>query len=352
VDALSEVLRIISLDSAIYFNAELSEPWCFASPEAHTLAPIFVRGARHVIIFHFLAEGRAFVHLEGGERVSLRAGNIVSFPHGHSHWLGSGNDAVPIDVGSTLPHVLETGLDLVRVGGNGPRSRLICGFIACDPQLCQTFLGGLPPLITVNIRDDASGQWLENSLQFSVTEAARRQAGGTAVVAKLSEVVFAETLRRYLRKEPHGQSGWLAAAHDTEVGKALTLLHQRHAHPWTVAELAHEVGMSRTVLAERFRHFLGEPPIAYLTRWRLRLGARALETTSHSVAQIAAEAGYESEAAFNRAFKRAHGIPPARYRKERSMARSRDRQSAVTSQGGDTSPAAGHMKRWSSADGP
>jgi len=177
VDALSEVLRIISLDSAIYFNAELSEPWCFASPEAHTLAPVFVRGARHVIIFHFLAEGRASVRLEDGTRVELHAGDIVSFPHGHSHWLGSGQDATPIDVGSTLPDVLEHGLELVRLGGDGPRARLICGFIACDPQLCQAFLGGLPPVLSVNIRNDPSGQWLENSLQFSVTEGARRQAG-------------------------------------------------------------------------------------------------------------------------------------------------------------------------------
>ena len=317
MDALSEVLRIISLDSAIYFNAEMSEPWCFLSPQADTLAPVFVHGARHVIIFHFLDEGRAFVRLEDGERVWLKAGDIVSFPHGHSHWLGSGQDVTPVNVGETQPQVLQNGLELVRIGGGGARSRLICGFIACDPQLCQTFLGGLPPLLKVNIRDDGSGQWLENSLQFSVTEAARHQAGSGAVVTKLSEVAFAETIRRHLRQSPQEETGWLAAARDVEVGKALALLHQRHSHPWTVAELAREVGMSRTVLAERFRQFLGEPPIAYLTRWRLRLGARALETTSHSVAQIAAETGYESEAAFNRAFKRAHGVPPARYRKER-----------------------------------
>jgi AraC-like DNA-binding protein len=321
MDALSEVLRIISLDSAIYFNAELSEPWCFLSPEASTLAPVFVRGARHVIIFHFLDEGHASIRLEGGERVPLRPGDIVSFPHGHSHWLGSGGDVTPVNVGDTLPDVLERGLELVRIGGGGAMSRLICGFIACDPKLCHTFLGGLPPLIKVNIRDDPSGRWLENSLQFSVSQAAQRQAGSDAVVAKLSEVVFAETLRRYLRQAPQSEIGWLAGARDTEVGKALTLLHQDHARPWTVAELAHEVGMSRTVLAERFRHFLGEPPIAYLTRWRLRLGARALETTSHSVAQIAAATGYESEAAFNRAFKREHGMPPARYRKDRAVAR-------------------------------
>ncbi len=156
-------------------------------------------------------------------------------------------------------------------------SRFICGYLVCDPQLSEAFLGGLPPLIQVNIRDDPSGQWLENSLKFSVTQAANREAGADAMLTKLSEAVFAETLRRYVRQLPEGQTGWLAGARDAGVGKALTLLHHRPAHPWTVAELARETGLSRTVLSERFRHFLEEPPMAYLTRWRLRLGARALD---------------------------------------------------------------------------
>jgi AraC-like DNA-binding protein len=318
MDALSEVLRVVNLQSAIYFNAELSEPWCLASPEAHTLAPVLARGSEHVIIYHFLREGRAYTQVAGGERVDLTAGDIVTFPHGHGHTLGGGRTVPPVDVSATLPGVLARGLDLLRFGGGGEPSRFICGFLACDPQLAPAFLGGLPPVIKLNIRDAASGQWLENSLQFSVTQAANREAGAGATLTKLSEVVFAETLRRYLRDLPPGQTGWLAGARDPEVGKALTLLHHRPAHPWTVAELAREAGVSRTVLADRFRHFLGEPPMAYLTRWRLRLGARALGTTSHSVAQIAADAGYESEAAFNRAFKREYGTPPARYRKARA----------------------------------
>ncbi len=164
----------------------------------------------------------------------------------------------------------------------------------------------------MNIRNDPSGQWLENSLAFSVTQAANPEAGAGAMLAKLSEVVFAETLRRYVRELPADERGWLGGACDPEVGRALTLLHHRPGHPWTVAELARKTGLSRTVLAERFRHFLGEPPMAYLTRWRLRLGARALIATSHSVAQVASEVGYESEAAFNRAFKREYRPAPCR----------------------------------------
>ena len=148
-----------------------------------------------------------------------------------------------------------------------------------------------------------------------MAQAATHDATADAMLAKLSEVFFAEMLRRYQRELPPGQTGWLAGARDPSVGRALTLLHNKHAHPWTIAELAREVGVSRTVLAERFRHFLGEAPMAYLTRWRLRLGARSLTSTTQSVAQIAEEVGYESEAAFNRAFKREYALPPAKYRR-------------------------------------
>ena len=321
MDVLSEMLRVIRLDSAIFFNAEFSEPWCLISPESRRLAPALAHGDAHVIIYHLLCEGRAYAQLPDGERVSLCAGDLVTFPHGHGHLLGNGARVAPIDAGVALPALLERGLELLHHGGGGAPSRFICGFLACDPQISQSFLGGLPPIITINIRDDPSGHWLENSLRFSVTQAANREAGATAMLAKLSEAVFAETLRRYVRGLPEGQTGWLAGARDPDVGRALTLLHNRYAHPWTVAELARETGLSRTVLSERFRHFLDESPMAYLTRWRLTLGARALTATSHSVAEIALEVGYESEAAFNRAFKREHGLPPARYRRDKAEQR-------------------------------
>ncbi len=322
MDALAEMLRVIKLDSAIYFNAEFSEPWCLVTPESGRLAPLLARGAGHVIIYHLLSEGRAWAQVVDGERVDLSAGDLVTFPHGHAHLLGSGRRVTPLDAGTALPGLLKRGLELSRVGGGGTRCRFICGFLACDPLLSQAFLGGLPPLVKVNIRDDPSGQWLENSLRFSVSQAASREASAGAMLTKLSEAVFAETLRRYVRGLPEGETGWLAGARDAEVGRALKLLHERPAHPWTVAELAREAGLSRSVLSERFRHFLGESPMAYLTRWRLRLGARALTATSHGVAQIASQAGYESEAAFNRAFKREYGLPPARYRREKAGPRS------------------------------
>lgn len=318
MDALSELLRVIRLDSAIFFNAEFSEPWCLSSPHSQRLAAIFEQGTRHVIIYHLLCEGLAYAELPGGERVTLVPGDLVSFPHGHEHFLGNGVSTATIDASAALPGVLAHGLSVLSVGGGGTPSRFICGFLACDPELCQAFLGGLPPLIKVNLREDPSGQWLENSLRFSVAQAATRDAGAVAMLTKLSEALFAETLRRYVRELPQGQTGWFAGARDPALGKVLTLVHHQPAHPWSLAELAQQAGVSRTVLAERFRHFLGEPPMAYLTRWRLQLGAHALALTSHGVARIALDVGYESEAAFNRAFKRAFGLPPARYRKDQA----------------------------------
>jgi AraC-like DNA-binding protein len=273
-----------------------------------------------VIIFHLLTAGRAYARLEGGERVTLHAGDIVTFPHGDPHYLGNGEGGRTLDSATALPTLLARGLELVRTGGGGEPSRFICGFLSCNPQLSQVCLGGLPKLVKVNIREDASGQWLENSLRFSVTEAMAARAGSDAVLAKLSEVVFVEALRLYLRTLPAPEVGWLAGARDPIVGQALALLHGRPAEAWTIAALAQQIGASRSVLAERFRHFLGEPPMTYLTRWRLRLGAQALVSGRQGVAQIAGDVGYESEAAFNRAFKREFGLPPARYRNETKAA--------------------------------
>jgi transcriptional regulator GlxA family with amidase domain len=171
-------------------------------------------------------------------------------------------------------------------------------------------------MMKVNIRSDQRGQWLENSIQFAVNEAANAHPGGDAVLSRLSELLFVETLRRYIHQMPPNQTGWLSGVRDVEVGKALALIHRDPATPWTIASLAKEVGTSRSVLAARFRRYLKEPPMSYLTRWRLQLGAQRLTSGNASVAEIASEVGYESEPAFNRAFKREFGLPPARFRSE------------------------------------
>ena len=331
MDVLSEVLKAVRLDGALFYNGEFSAPWCFRSPASRAVAPYLSPDSGHVIIFHLLTEGRGYVHIEGeGRPVPLNAGDIIIFPHGDPHLMGNGPAVRAVDMAKELERISSQGLKISRVGGGGEITKFICGYMACEPQLSQVFLGGLPPVLKINIRNDASGQWLEDSIRYSVGSADISKPGSAAVIAKLSEVLFVEALRRYIALLPQEQTGWLAGVRDPEVGKALALLHRKPSHPWTIASLANDVGTSRSVLAERFRLYLSETPIAYLTRWRLQLGAQMLKSMSSSVAQIAAEVGYESEPAFNRAFKREFGLPPARFRNQAKLGRSKPVRNAST----------------------
>jgi AraC-like DNA-binding protein len=316
MDVLSEVLKAVKLQGAVFYHAEFSAPWSFYAPPSKTVACHVASAASHLIIYHFLTSGRASARLVNGDRVALAAGDIVIFPHGDAHILEHGSPTTPVDMTTELARIFSAGLKLSRFGGGGEVTSFVCGYLACDSQLSRVFLSGLPPIFRVTIRDDASGRWLENSIRFSVDHVGNLRAGGEAVLAKLSEVLFVETLRSYITQLPPEQKGWLAGARDPQVGRTLALMHREPSRPWTLATLAKEAGVSRSVLADRFRHYLGEAPMSYLTRWRLQLAKQLLTSTNCSAAQVAAEVGYESEAAFSRAFKRAFGSPPARFREQ------------------------------------
>jgi AraC-like DNA-binding protein len=337
MDVLSEVLRAVRLEGALFFNAEFSAPWCLKSPNSGAMAPYLTKVPGRVILYHFLTEGRAYLRLPNGSREELTAGDIVILPHGDAHFLGNGSPERPVDSLKTFAKTLSEGLKLVLFGGGGEITRFVCGFMVCEPRLSEVFLDSLPPILRVRVADEPSGQWLEHSIRFSVGEMNGSNAGSGVVLAKLSELLFVETLRRYISALPTEQIGWLAGVRDPLLGKALAFMHKEPAHPWTVSDLAKRVGSSRTRLAERFRQFLGDSPMAYLGQWRLKLAAEMLQSTAKSVAEIAMSVGYSSEAAFNRAFKREFGSPPSRFRKlnaapterrpERQVSRFRDSSS-------------------------
>ncbi len=314
MDLLSEVLRVVKLEGALFFNAEFTAPWCVMNSGAAGVAPMLPSTGQHLILYHFLTEGRAYARLANGAREELHAGDIIVFPHGDAHYLENGS-AKPVDSLKTF----APGLKLARFGGGGEITKFVCGYMACAPRLSEMFLAGLPPIMKVHVAGEPSGEWLANSIRFSVGEETDLEAGSGLVHAKLAELLFVETLRRYINSLPAEQTGWLAGTRDPLVSKALALLHNEPTHPWTVAELARRVGMSRTRLAERFSHFLGDSPIAYLAQWRLKLGAELLQSTDDSVAEIAAAVGYGSEATFNRAFKRAFACPPAQFRRQQKQ---------------------------------
>jgi AraC-like DNA-binding protein len=315
VDVLSEVLKVIKLQGAIFFNAEFSSPWSFVSPPARDLATVLAPAAGKLVLYHLVTEGRGYAWVDRTKPVLLEAGDLVIFPQGDSHVMGNGRRTKPADYRNEVQQILAQNLSVLRNGGGGELTKFVCGFLTFESQLSEILLSCLPSVLKVNLRTDARGQWLENSIQFAVKETADAQPGAEAMLSRLSEVLFVESLKRFINQLPQGETGWLAGTRSPEVGKALALMHREPARAWTIAELAKEVGSSRSVLAERFRHYIGEPPMSYLTQWRLQIGARLLTSGNASVAEIAADVGYESEQAFNRAFKRRFSLPPARFRK-------------------------------------
>jgi len=321
MDAFSQILSGVVLKGALFFNAEFSAPWGFNAPTAQELVPWLAPEAPHLLVYHFLVEGSGIVHLgDEAAPIELEPGDVVVLPHGDAHVMCSARGVARKLSDAMMAKLKTRDLSAMQTGGGGEVARFVCGFMVCDPLLCRPILRSLPPAFKVNLRTDRSGHWLENTLLHLVEEAASENAGSEAVLAKMSEALFVDTLRRYLAGLPEQEVGWLAAARDPVIGKSLMLLHSRTPHPWTIAELAKEVGLSRSSLVQRFTRYLSEPPMAYLIRWRLQLAARALASTSRGVAEIAEDVGYESEAAFNRAFKREFGLPPARYRNEHRTA--------------------------------
>jgi AraC-like DNA-binding protein len=315
MDVLSEVLKVVKLEGALFFNGEFSAPWCFREPCSAAIASYFSPNTKHIILYHYLIEGRAFARLPDGQREELIAGDVVVFPHGDGHILGNGSPEKPVDALAMFAKNLSRGLKLIRYGGGGEITRLVCGYMACKPWLSEVFLAGLPKLLKVRLTDEPSARWLENSIRYSVGDGNGSNAGSSLVIAKLSEVLFVETLRRYINQLPPGQIGWLAGARDPVIGQALAILHGEPAHQWTLSSLARRVGLSRTRLVERFRHYLKDSPMSYLAKWRLKMGAEILRSTENSVAEIAAAVGYGSESSFNRAFKREFEFPPAEFRR-------------------------------------
>ena len=316
MDAFSEVLSGVRLNGALFFSAEFSAPWQLSTPDSRTLAPTLAPDAQHLVIYHFVVDGSARARVDGGNDIELSPGDIVVFAHGHPHHLSGGSGASQVESAAVIAKIATRNISPMQSGGGGAKTKFVCGYLSLDPLRCGPILESLPSMLKVNVRTDRSGHWLEQSILHLLEEAASDRAGSEAMLAKLSEALFVDTLRRYVTGLPDQTTGWLAGARDPVVGRSLALLHRRTNHPWTIHELAAEVGVSRSALVARFRRYLSDSPIAYLTGWRLRLAAEALTSSPRGVADIAAAVGYESEAAFNRAFKRTFGLPPARYRRQ------------------------------------
>jgi AraC-like DNA-binding protein len=316
-DPLSDVLRTVRLTGAIFFDVVAHPPWVAEQPPRDLILPRLLPGAGHLIAYHVVTEGRCFANIVGGEPVAVEAGEVVVFTRGDPHVISSspgmradraGTDAVAAATVGELPC-------FVNYGGEGPAARLICGFLACDARPFNPLLDNLPRVIMSGDADGSGRGWLGQFTRYAMIESSDKRAGGDTVLAKLSELMFVEVVRQYLTKLPPDQAGWLAGLRDAVVGKALSQMHAAPARDWTLDELARQVGVSRSVLAERFTAVVGTPPMHYLAKWRMQIAWGLLGDGRANLADIAAEVGYGSEAAFSRAFKKLVGESPSTWRR-------------------------------------
>lgn len=323
MDALSEVLKVLKLTSGLFLEAEFTAPWCIDSAPGREDVRHILPDAEHVSIYHLVTEGRCRAALPDGAPVQLSAGDLIMFPHGDGHLLGSDLQLAPVGAELLVEPSAEGGLARIRHGGGGERTRFVCGFLACDKRLCRPLLGALPRILRVELGDGPAAAWITATLRHGASETHAPRPGSEALLGRLSELLFVEAIRHYTASLPPDQLGWLAGLRDPHVGRALALLHAEPARDWEVEALAKQAGLSRSALNERFNALIGEPPMQYLTGWRLALASQALASSNDAVARIAERVGYDSEAAFNRAFKREFGIPPAAWRRSVRATRNR-----------------------------
>jgi AraC-like DNA-binding protein len=320
MDALSDVLRVVHLTGGVFLHAEFFAPWCIASHVTPEYCGPVLGPASHLIPYHYVVEGEFLLRVQDddGDSLTLRSGDVVLLPRNDLHLMGSDLNLPPVMSSEIIRPPENGGLYSIRHGGNGTCTRMVCGFLGCDSAEGNPVISTLPPVLKLGLGESGAAEWIRSTFQYAAEEVAAGRPGSETVLAKLSELLFVETVRRYVETLPQGQTGWLAGLRDTHVARALALMHHDIARPWTVDELGREVGLSRSALADRFIRLIGMPPMHYLASWRVQVAMQELRNTSASLAQVADMIGYESEAAFSRAFKKAVGTAPATWRRSHS----------------------------------
>src|SRR5882724_5838885 len=317
MDALSDVLRAVRLTGAIFFDIQASEPWVAETPSGQAIVEAMFPGSEHLICYHVITQGSCWACISGEPPTLLSAGDIIVLPHGDTHVLSStpGLRRTPdmtlyrMPVDGKLPVSISMGGD-----AHGAAVHFVCGYLGCDARPFNPLLTALPRVILVSGHASSA---IAAYVQFALAESKEPRMGGQCVLGRLSELMFVDVVRHYLETLPSDRTGWLAGLRDPFVGRALSAFHRNPSRAWTIESMAKNVGLSRSALAERFTQFVGQPLIQYLANWRMQLAANHLLSGMDSVAVIANLVGYDSEAAFSRAFKKAVGTPPSQWRKRR-----------------------------------
>jgi AraC family transcriptional regulator, alkane utilization regulator len=317
-DVLSEMLRAVRLSGSVFFGGCFTAPFGVISPRRwHENSP--VARLRHISVFHLVAAGRCTFEHANGERRDIGPGDLLLMPFTDEHRFWSGSPSKFVYAPEIVRPAPIEGMLTVNHGGGGEETRLICGYLESSEFLFTPVFRTLPPILVESTAGDKVSALMASAAHEVISLVEAATPGTQTMLGRMMELMFVEVLRRHVSRLPAGSTGWLAALNDAIVGRALTLVHADPARKWTADDLAREAGSSRTVLAERFKALLGRPPIDYVTSWRIQLASERLRTGHDSIAGIAADVGYESEAAFNRAFKRETGLTPGRWREGINM---------------------------------
>jgi AraC-like DNA-binding protein len=313
-DTLSEILRGLRLKGGIFLDARFTAPWCVISHITPEDCRNLLKDPHDFVCLHYVVYGKVYVGVGDGERMEVNEGELVLVPRNDAHVMASGLGGQPIDHRQLIETSPDGGLARIVHGGDGPLTHLVCGFLATEDHR-NPLLASLPSLLKVNIAEGVSRDWIESSVRFAAEELGKGEVTSSSpVVGRLSELLFAEAVRSYAAGLPEEEKSWLKGLDDPYVGRALAALHDRLDEDWTVEALAGEAGLSRSAFVERFTEAVGLPPMKYITTSRLQQAKKLLRDGRLAVAQVAAKVGYEAEEAFNRAFKREFGLPPARWR--------------------------------------
>ena len=320
MDALSDVLRVANLTGGVFLHAEFFAPWCIATRVSPEHCAPAIGPATHLIVYHYVVEGDFLIRVEaeGGASLRLEAGELVLVPRNDLHLMGSDLNLPPVPGNEVISRPKDGGLFSIHHGGTGKCTRMICGFLGCAGAAGNPVISALPPLLKLNVTQDGAAEWIRSTFQFAAAEVAAGRPGSETVLAKLSELLFVDSVRRYAEALPDGQTGWLAGLREPYVARALALMHRDITRHWTVDDLGREVGLSRSALADRFIRLIGVPPMHYLGKWRMQVAGEKLRGTNASLGQVAELVGYDSDAAFSRAFKKAFGVAPATWRRSNS----------------------------------
>lgn len=316
MDSILDMLHAMRLTGGIFLDADFTAPWCVTAKVGPEDCAPFTPEPRQIIAYHCVTAGRLLLKVSGQKPIPVEGGEIVVLPRNDAHVIGSTLTVRPLSAEHLIQPNPDGGLARIIYGGGGERTHVFCGFLGSDMPH-PPIIALLPSVLKLKVAEGASGGWIESSFRYAASELAEGTATSPAILAKLAELLFMEAVRRYLASDRPGANAWAAGMHDPVIARALGLLHGQLAQRWTTDDLAVQSGLSRSAFAERFTRVIGEPPMRYLAQQRLMQASVLLRETPDTIARIAYEVGYESEAAFNRAFRREYGVPPAAWRRQR-----------------------------------